>query len=296
MSQTGPVDWLTFLLGINAITNNGAPVAGSPGANTLNVIGATSIALNVGTGALDLTLPSGGASSGTFVKRTILTATSGTFTTQATTTKLHIRGCGGGGAGGGSASNTPGSSSAGGGGSAGQSCDVWVPVSPSTGYPYAVGVGGTGSSGADGTDGTASGIVIASVTLLLAAGIGGTHGTARTVVGATQGGSTTPGVSSAPSPFVGYLTVEGDGSSGLIIDLTQPLVLGGRGGSGAFGQGGTTQAASSAGVTPPVIGQAGSGYGAGGSGAAGGEGSSGGASAEAGGNGAPGVLIVDEYS
>jgi len=103
---------------------------------------------------------SGGSVSGAFIKRTLLTASSGTFTTQSTTNKIRIRGIGGGGGSGGNGSsafsNAHGATGGGGGGSI---ADRVITVSPSTGYSYTCGAAGsagasTPTNGGNGGDST----------------------------------------------------------------------------------------------------------------------------------------------
>jgi len=130
---------------------------------------------------------SGGSVSGAFIKRTLLTASSGTFTTQAGTHTIRIRGIGGGGGSGGNGnsafSNAHGATGGGGGGSL---ADRVIAVSPSTGYSYTCGA--AGSAGANTPTN------------------GGNGGNSTFTVGATtitaRGGSGSPSQNNSTSTFL----------------------------------------------------------------------------------------------
>ncbi len=128
-----------------------------------------------------------GTTSGAFIKRTLLTASSGTFTTQSTTHTIRIRGIGGGGGSGGNGnsafSNAHGATGGGGGGSL---ADRVIAVSPSTGYSYTCGA--AGSAGANTPTN------------------GGNGGNSTFTVGATtitaRGGSGSPSQNNSTSTFL----------------------------------------------------------------------------------------------
>jgi hypothetical protein len=131
-----------------------------------------------------VTLPT----SGMFVKRTVLTASSGTFTTQATTNTIIITGVGGGGGSGSAAGSGTSRSATGGGGSGSPAYKVFS-VSPSTGYSYTCGAGGTaGTGGSSGGNGGNSTFVVGAVTVTAKGGNLSGAGAAATGVQVFQGG------------------------------------------------------------------------------------------------------------
>jgi hypothetical protein len=100
--------------------------------------------------------------------------TSGTsYTTPANCNNVFIEMIGAGGGGGGS--NNVNSGSAGGGGGAAPYASVYVSVTPSTTYTYAVGSGGSGGSQANGTSGGTTSITIGATTYSISGGGGGTY-------------------------------------------------------------------------------------------------------------------------
>lgn len=199
--------------------------------------------------------------------------TSGPYTPTSGATNGFVIQCGGGGAGGG-ATAVGITQSVGGGGGSGTTLVDYLP-SLGTGGSVVVGAGGTPVSGANGNDGADTTTTINGITRISKGGGGGGVGTQSGSPSATQAGagSIKPGSSSG-------LYVNADaGGEGLITSSTGGgLGAGMRGGSGALGLG----------AIPNVI--AATGFGAGGNGGSAVNGSAPGAS------GAPGVVIIVEFS
>jgi hypothetical protein len=101
--------------------------------------------------------------------------TSGTsYTTPANCNNLFIEIIGGGGGGSGNNRTDSGAATGGGGGGASPYGSVFVAVTPSTTYTYAIGAGGAGSSGvATATTGGTSSITIGATTYSVSGGVGG---------------------------------------------------------------------------------------------------------------------------
>jgi len=230
------------------------------------------------TGSTGSTGPTGptGPSNGAFIGRQTFTA-SGTYTPSAGTMKVHVTMCGGGGSGAGTGV-IPSSVSVGGGGGTGEGLDfVIVSGVPITGGAVVVGAGGAGALNAS-NSGTASSVVINGTTHTAAAGGGGGGASSTTGTGTAAGGFAGTG---AP-PANGYLSGE-NGAPGLYISAPS-FGFGGDGGSGDYGIGGVGAGGIGANGTSAA------GYGAGGGGSAGTT------TSQAGGSGAPGVVIIDEYT
>lgn len=210
---------------------------------------------------------------GTFVK------TSGTtYVTGLRTTSIFVRLMAGGGAGGGCTSVAAAASAAGGGGAGGYAEKTFV-VTPNTTYTIQVGAAGAGVSGAGGGNGTDSTFAVGATTVTAKAGQGAVVATALTTLSAYLGGaggtvSTNGDVNGAGMP----------GEYGVSLVIATPVVASGSGGSGPFGAGGQ-------GRTTVGNGNNAAGFGAGGGGAA-----TGASTVRTGGNGAAGVIIVDEYA
>lgn len=132
-----------------------------------------------------------GPSSGAFVKRTLLTAWSGTFTTQAGTHTIRIKGIGGGGGSGGGAGSAYSRVSATGGGGGGSVADRIIAVSPGTGYSYTC--GSAGSAGAAGNNSGGNGgystFVVGATTITAKGGIGSGGKSAGATFGSAAGGA-----------------------------------------------------------------------------------------------------------
>lgn len=218
-----------------------------------------------------------GASSGRWLKTTVLTAGS-TFTTGPQTTSIKIRMVGGG-AGGAGCTSVASAASAGGGGGAGAYAEKTFAVAPNTNYTYAIGAAGAGASGAAGGNGGNSTFAVGATTVTAPGGSGAPVATASTALTAYLGGA---GGAIATN---GDLNVGGaPGELGVTLIVATPVVGSGNGGDGPFGAGGI-------GRTTVGNGNNAIGYGAGGGGAA-----TGASAVRTGGNGMPGVIIVDEYA
>ena len=205
--------------------------------------------------------------------RQIFTA-DGTYVPSPGTTKVRVMMCGGGGSGGGA--GTAVGVSVGGGGGAGASLDFFLDGGgPITGGPVVIGMGGTGIV-VGGSPGSPTSVTINAVVYTAAPGMGG--GTAANPPPATiPGGNTLVG--SSP---VGIVSGE-SGLPGIVDDLLHGH--GGAGAGGGFGIGGNSSII-------PGNGLPGSGFGSGG----------GGAWATqltlsfVGGDGAPGIVVIDEFA
>lgn len=215
---------------------------------------------------------------GRFLGRQIFTA-NGTYTPTAGTRAVRLRMVGGGGGSGGCA-GTAGSLAAGGGG-AGIYVETWIiPGAAITGGAVTIGAGGTAGTNAPtaGGNGGDTTIVIQATTYTAKGGTG----TAAGVIGKSPGGYGLAG-----STITEIVTC-GAGQNG-VADATS--VLGGDGGYSPWGRGGHQAAAQAAGSNTSTGGVATNGFGAG----AGGSQSANGP-AVAGAAGAPGQIIVEEYT
>ena len=189
---------------------------------------------------------------------------------------VHVMMSGGGGSGGGSL-GAPGSRSVGGGGASGAALDFTIESpSPITGGPVVIGAGGIGSP-AGAQSGAPTSVTINGVVFLADRGNPGAIVTGA--VGDTlfaAGGNIPPG--SSPVVFV-------TGDNGSLGGYSPAIGAGGNGGSGAFGIGGRGFAGGPEGPGLPATV-----FGAGGGGALSLT------TSQAGGNGAPGVVIIEEYT
>jgi len=133
--------------------------------------------------------------SGRLISETLITNTSTTsFTTASTCNTIYFELLGGGGGGGGSSSDTRGLGGGGGGGGA-YLTQYAISVTPSTTYTISVGAGGTSGSTGSGTGGSGgnTSITIGSTTYTAGGGSGGVGGVSGGTGGA--GGTTTNGSS-----------------------------------------------------------------------------------------------------
>jgi hypothetical protein len=217
-----------------------------------------------------------GAAGGRFLGRTILTAVTGTFTTQASTTKIVVKLVGGGAAGGGSPQQTGSNISGGGGGSGGYSEKLFA-VTGATGYTYGAGAGGAAASGAIGGNGGDTTFAVAGVTVTAKGGLGGQRGGFGEQIGGDGAPVGTNGDLNAGGMPGGF----GDPPNGAI---------GGYGGCSIFGGGAPANLRTTGNQGAGVAAKA---YGSGGSG---GWSLSAVGLAVAGGAGSGGVIIVEEYS
>lgn len=216
---------------------------------------------------------------GRFLSRSILTVGSGNYTVPANVNKIRVQLQGPGGGGGGVHGEASKAAAAAGGG-AGAYVDVLLTVSPSDTLAYNVPAGGAG-----GTAGTNPGSAAASDTTITqsattytaAKGSGGATAAAGTAVlinaGGAGGAATNGDMNHSGQP----------GFDGLVLSGT--VSKSGNGAPSRFGGGAVGRAGNGAGNT-------GSGYGAGGSGAN----RINSAVDSAGGDGAPGVILIEEYS
>ena len=219
------------------------------------------------------------ASSGSWVKRTMVTAAgTGTLTTSSTTTKAAVRMVAGGGQGGG-VSTAATAGAGGGGGAAGGYAERIFTVTPNTGYVYVIGAGGSTSTG--GLTGQIGGNTTFTVGATVVTAVGGPGGIGTA---ATAGTAVTLG--GAPSAISTNGDINASGEAGWPgMHWGQAPSVSGKGGYGPFGAGGNSNTAQSTGA-------AGTGNGSGG---AGGNVVSGGAVAP-GGAGTAGAIVVDEYT
>jgi hypothetical protein len=205
--------------------------------------------------------------------------TSGTtYTTQAGTNAIYLELLGAGGGGGGCASAAL-NGAVGGGGASGAEAAIWLAVTPSTGYTYAIGAGGAGGANTGGTGGTGtdSTFTVGGTTVTAKGGLGGLGEAAGTALANVAGGA-------------GQLSTSGDingsGSPGDYGTRLSGLIgASGNGGSTRFGGGG-------AGLVVAGAGLAGTGFGAGGSGAL----VLNGSAAAVGGAGSNGMIRVWEFT
>lgn len=204
-----------------------------------------------------------------------------TYTPTPGTKKVRVRVIGGGGGGGGAAATTSSSVAAGAGGSGGGYAEG-IFNSGFSGVTVVVGVGG--SAGAAGANAGGTGGFSSFGSLLSATGGEGGNGCAATSPPFSQGS----GAAGVGSGSGGSIIAQGSGGSPSII-TTLLAYQSGVGGGSAFGGGASQRRFNDQGS-----GRVGSGPGAGGSGGA--AGGSGTTAALQGGGGAPGMVIIEEYS
>lgn len=199
---------------------------------------------------------------------------SGTSYTPSAGTKrivMHIQGGGGGGGGTNNVSNRFG----GGGGAGGYGYVFINNTSDASSYTYSIGSGGTSALSTNGGTGGTTSITINGVTYSVSGGSGGSLGNSTNVVPGGAGGDIVSG---------NYLySVKGDAGAPTINSFG----FSGRGATSKYGSGGAEITS----ITPGN-GNAGQNYGSGGSG--GGNGNMG--SNRSGGAGAPGVIVIEEYT
>ena len=174
--------------------------------------------------------------------------------------------------------------SVGGGGAAGAALDFIID-GPITGGPVVIGAGGAGVVGGAGGDGSITSVTINAVVYVAAPGQGGSRVSSPSPAtpAFALGGITLPG-SSAVDIVSGDNGMPGSMVSGDSLNLN---AVGGHGGSGEFGIGGEA-------TTGGGSGSPGQGRGSGGGGAASATAPLG--TDAAGGDGAPGVVIIEEFS
>lgn len=215
------------------------------------------------------------AVSGRFLGTQTFTA-GGTYTPTSGAVSIIVEVVGGGGAGGGSAATGAGQISGGaGGGAGGYAKGV---LAAGGGGAVTVGAGGTGVSGAAGNAGGTSSYGTVSAT----GGAGGNVGAAGTTTTAAGGAG---GVGSGGS----IVNLPGGDGGTISVGAASPGVAG-TGGSGFMGQGAI--ALGLAVGSSSLAGVAGKNYGGGGGGGRSGQS----VAANAGGNGAPGIVLIHEYT
>ncbi len=204
---------------------------------------------------------------------------SGTWNKPAGCTRVRVRVVGGGGVGGGAVATGAGQCSAGAGGGGGGLADEEIDVTGTSSETVTVGAGGAGAAGAvGGNGGTSSFGAFCSAT-------GGTGGSISTAGASDSGTAGRNGGSGSGGDFNLY----GQGSeAGWRLGGT--FAAGGMGGTSGGGFGGGARGGM-AGSGSSVAGLSGGNYGGGGSGGANGNSQA----AVAGGNGADGIVIVDEF-
>jgi hypothetical protein len=223
-----------------------------------------------------------GPLSGAYLGRQKFT-TDGTYVPTPGATKAHVQMCGGGASGTGTGVEA-GLIGAGGGGASGAGLDFVVEGGgPLTGGPVVIGAGGAGQLGGA-HDGTPTSVVINGTTYVADAGSAGGANSISTGSFRVPGGLV--GTGSTPfGPLDGYTSGD-NGGEGFIFGAgtASADAFGGDGGSGDYGIGGQGAGGSN------ISGSSATGYGAGGGGSATT------ATEEAGGSGAPGFVIIDEYT
>jgi hypothetical protein len=248
------------------------------GANTFSepVVVANAIASNEAVALGQIT-------GGVFIKETSFQS-SGTWTPDSRTTKIRVRIVGGGGGGGGQGGAGAGQVSLGGGGGAGAYAESIFTSGFSGGIVITIGAGGTGGASGGGVGGNGGTTIFGA--LMSAAGGGGGSGEASPV-------STFPaifgGATGATTSTGGNLVAAAGGYGAIAIASASNTAVSGGGGASFFGGGGA----------PLVSGGSGSGSGnaalspgAGGGGAL----ALSGAGSSAGGDGAKGIVIVEEFA
>lgn len=287
-SALDPVTYVD-VLGQCLIGNPNEAVLAKPSVLTTTVAGgmlANKVAVSVdaatmeGTGLTAVPLKARGS----FLGTQMFTA-SGTYTPTAGTRKVFVRMVGGGSGGGGAVSDATFVKRGAGGGS-GVYVEKSVVAAPGlfiTGGAVVIGAGGAGGTpGNAGTQGGDTTVVIQGTTYTARRGVGGQAATAGAASGVTQGGGNFPGSN-------GDVNVRGTSSESAAFWITSALGMSGAGGSNPLGGGGSGSTG-----TVSATGAAGSSEGFGGGGAGG---VAAAASVDAsGGAGAPGVVIIDEYT
>lgn len=221
---------------------------------------------------------------GTIARRLLgrqVISANGNYVPTPGTNRVLLRMVAAGGGGGGVANTAAAQTAVGGGGASGDYLEKYIdPGAAITGGAVTVGaagVAGVNTGGAGGTGGDST-IVINGATLTCKGGTGGSFTPSSGAAQICAGGAGQAGISAADVPIPAEAGVPGFTQSGTIA-------CSGEGGNSPWGSGGKPQIAQAAG-------QVGQGFGSGGSGAmsinAGG--------AAAGGAGAPGLIIVYEYT
>lgn len=216
------------------------------------------------------------ALSGRSLGRRILTG-SGVYSPSAGTTRVHVRMIGGGGGGGGA---TPGAGvGAAAGGSSGALLDIWIGTAgtPVQGGTYSCGGGGAAGTTAPGAGGAGGDTTIVVNRAAYVAKGGGGGAPMTGVAGNGNANPSAPAGGTSPGGVVTF----GAGGVGQVNDGN--MWFSGGGGGTALGPGGAVVDGTNAGPNGGL-------YGGGGSGAAASSG------ARAGGAGAPGVIVIEEYS
>ena len=227
------------------------------------------------------------------VNRQVITTTS-TYTATIGSIFCFAQCWGGGGAGGGAPSGGAGSASVGGGGGSGAYAAAWFLSSSITGATTTIGSGGTGSAGLNGSNGNTTSL---GTNLIANGGFGGIAMTAassefRTIAGGLGGTTSAQGIGNLGTilNFQG-----GSGQPGISLRRTgSALSLGGMGGIPYNGFNTGTACVSDEVSPASLAGVSALAYGGGGSGAATAT-TSGTTTAVAGGNGANGVVYIDEF-
>ncbi|MDB5612039.1 MAG: hypothetical protein JWP25_8939 [Bradyrhizobium sp.] len=216
---------------------------------------------------------------GRYLRTTIISNPTTSYTTGPDTNSIHVRLVAGGGQGGGCTVGSASISGGAGGGAAGGYAEKTFAVSPNTAYTVAVGLGGTtsGTGAVTGQAGGISTIAVGGVTVTANGGLGGIGCTsAATVVtlgGAAPAVSTNGDVNGSGEP----------GDPGFVSAVG--VAISGKGGSSPFGAGGNALKAQGTGA-------AGIGNGSGGGGGC----AISTTGAVAGGAGTNGLIVVDEYA
>lgn len=215
-------------------------------------------------------------------KQLFTTPGSFTYTTPANSKLLKVVVLGGGAGGGGSAGNAVGTGSAGGGGSGGATSIIWISCPCSATYPLVVGGGGAGGAAGNNNGGDGSDSIF-NTTVIGGHGIHGDGGAQQT--GAIDAVSKNGGTASG-----GDLNISGGvGGPGLVFSaaaFTATQAFSGAGGTSSLGGGGAA-------VYTAGDGGAGGLYGSGGGGGA--NAFQYNTNAQAGGDGAKGLVLVEEF-
>lgn len=226
------------------------------------------------TGPMGFTGSTGPGFDGSAGPTRLIFTVDGVYVPTPGTTRVRVLMSGGGGGGGGS-SGSPTGNSVGGGGAAGADLDFIVD-GPITGGSVLIGTGGPGGFSNPGSNGLLTSVTINAVVYTASPGEGGGRTQVTGSNAVAFGGITLPGSSAVD------IVSGDDGMSGVHGGLA---AAGGNGGSGEFGIGGQGfRALASAGDGLP-----GTGFGSGGGGAASTT------TDQTGGNGAPGVVIIEEF-
>jgi hypothetical protein len=197
------------------------------------------------------------------------------------TNTLKIRAVAAGGGGGGCTSVAS-AAGAGGGGGAGAYGEWVVAVTPGQNISYIIPFPTTPTSGAAGGAPAPTTVTVGSTTFSVPGGRGGAVGTASTAVTTAAGGTVSPTATNGTLNGAGA-----PGRPGLVLSVgsgTSEILISGTGGSSPWGEGGV-------GLTAAGTGNNGTGYGAGGGGSAAGS-----SAAQNSTQGAPGLIIIEEWS